>query len=134
MSSNKIGVHPDGVNPLRPGVYTPAIVANGFVFVSGVLGADPVTKKMVEGTMLDRFHQIMKNLKVILEAAGSSIEDAVEVNVFLTKISDSDVLSPAYKTYWGDLMPARTCVAVKELPYGSDIELKCVAVLSNKAS
>ncbi|KAH6877200.1 Endoribonuclease L-PSP/chorismate mutase-like protein [Thelonectria olida] len=132
--SNKIGVYTDDAPVLRPGVYTPAIVANGFVFVSGVLGADPMTKKMVEGTMTDRFHQIMKNLKAVLEKAGSSVEDAVEVNVFLVDIDDVDALSPVYKTYWGDLMPARTCVAVKALPYGSDIEIRCVAVLSNNTS
>ncbi|KAM5347245.1 hypothetical protein ACJ41O_010250 [Fusarium nematophilum] len=132
MASTKVGVFTDDAPVLRPGVYTPAIVANGFVFVSGVLGADPETKMMVEGTMIDRFHQIMRNLKVILEKAGSSVEDAVEVNVFLTDIADADVLSPVYKTYWGDLMPARTCVAVKDLPYGSDIEIRCVAVVSRR--
>ena len=55
MPPNKIGVFADDSPVLRPGVYTPAIIANGFVFVSGVLGADPVTKRMVEGSMLDRY-------------------------------------------------------------------------------
>jgi enamine deaminase RidA (YjgF/YER057c/UK114 family) len=55
MSSNKIGVFTDKAPTLRPGVYTPAIIANGFIFMSGVLGADPVTKQMVEGTVVDRF-------------------------------------------------------------------------------
>jgi enamine deaminase RidA (YjgF/YER057c/UK114 family) len=50
----------------------------------------------------------MKNLKVVLEKANSSLEEVVEVNVFLTNIDDADVLSPAYREYWGDLMPART--------------------------
>lgn len=53
-------------------------------------------------------HQIMRNLGVILVEAMSSLNDVVEVTVFLTNIADADVLSPAYKTYWGDLMPART--------------------------
>ena len=55
-------------------------------------------------------HQIMKNLKAVLHRAGSSLEDVVEVNVFLTNIDDADLLSSAYKEYWGDLMPARTYV------------------------
>lgn len=50
----------------------------------------------------------MRNLGVILVEAMSSLNDVVEVTVFLTNIADADVLSPAYKTYWGDLMPART--------------------------
>lgn len=55
MSLNKLGVITDDAPTLRPGVYTPAIIANGFVFTSGVLGADPITKKMVRGTVIDRF-------------------------------------------------------------------------------
>jgi enamine deaminase RidA (YjgF/YER057c/UK114 family) len=126
MSPSRVGVFADDAPVLRPGVYTPAIIANGFVFTSGVLGADPVTKKMVDGTMVDRFvstnvlsfvilltlaqHQIMRNLKQILEKAGSGIEHVVEVSVFLTDIDDADSLSPAYVQYWGDLMPARTYV------------------------
>jgi 2-iminobutanoate/2-iminopropanoate deaminase len=55
MSLKKVGVFTDEAPTLRPGVYTPAIVANGFVFTSGVLGADPITKKMVPGTVIDRF-------------------------------------------------------------------------------
>lgn len=55
MLSQKQPVYADDAPVLRPGVYTPAIVANGLVFVSGVLGADPVTRKMVEGTVIDRF-------------------------------------------------------------------------------
>ncbi|PNP46512.1 hypothetical protein TGAMA5MH_01970 [Trichoderma gamsii] len=131
MSLNKLGVFTDDAPTLRPGVYTPAIIANGFVFTSGVLGADPITKKMVRGTVIDRFHQIMRNVEAILKQAGSSIENVVEVTVFLTNIIDADELSLAYKPYWGDLKPARTCVAVKELPYGSDIELKCIAVVAD---
>ncbi|KAL6817647.1 Endoribonuclease L-PSP [Trichoderma camerunense] len=129
MSFQKVGVFTDEAPTLRPGVYTPAIVAKGFVFTSGVLGADPITKKIVQGTIIDRFHQIMKNLEAILQQANSGLEGVVEVTVFLTNILDADELSVPYKTYWGDLKPARTCVAVKELPYGSDIEIKCVAVV-----
>ncbi|RFU75944.1 endoribonuclease l-psp [Trichoderma arundinaceum] len=148
MSLKKVGVFTDDAPTLRPGVYTPAIIANGFVFTSGVLGADPTTKKIVSGTVIDRFvrylnlfslslaqahciaqHQIMRNLDAILKQANSGLESVVEVTVFLTNILDADELSLAYKTYWGDLKPARTCVAVKELPYGSDIELKCIAVV-----
>ncbi|KAH8879249.1 Endoribonuclease L-PSP [Thozetella sp. PMI_491] len=131
MSSAKVGVFTDEAPTLRPGVYTPAIIANGFVFTSGILGADPVTKHMVEGTVIDRFHQIMRNLTAVLKQAGSNLESVVEVTIFLTNILDADTLTPVYKSYWGTLKPARTCVAVKELPYSSDIELKCVAVLSN---
>lgn len=55
MPSQRVGAFTKEAPTLRPGVYTPAIIANGFVFTSGVLGADPITKKMVEGTVIDRF-------------------------------------------------------------------------------
>ncbi|KAM0512071.1 hypothetical protein ACHAPE_009219 [Trichoderma viride] len=71
----------------------------------------------------------MRNVEAILKQAGSTLENVAEVTVFLTNMLDADELSLAYKSYWGDLKPARTCVAVKELPYGSDIELKCIAVV-----
>ncbi|KAJ4079888.1 hypothetical protein NW760_015250 [Fusarium oxysporum] len=69
----------------------------------------------------------MKNLSAILQQAGSNIENAVDVTVFLDNIDNADILSAPYLTYWGEVKPARTCVAVKNLPYGSDIEIKCVA-------
>lgn len=55
MTPNKTGVFTEDAPTLRPGVYTPAIVANGLVFVSGVLGADPVTKEIIGGSMIDRY-------------------------------------------------------------------------------
>lgn len=60
MSLKKVGVFTNDAPTLRPGVYTPAIIANGFVFTSGVLGADPITKKMVGGTVIDRFVRHIK--------------------------------------------------------------------------
>ncbi|KAJ4250185.1 hypothetical protein NW762_012000 [Fusarium torreyae] len=108
MATQKQPIYTDDAPVLRPGVYTPAIVANGFVFVSGVLGADPVTKEMVPGTVIDRFHQIMKNLSAVLKQAGSNIESTVDVTVFLDNIDNADVLSAPYLTYWGDVKPART--------------------------
>ncbi|KAF2169953.1 hypothetical protein M409DRAFT_19568 [Zasmidium cellare ATCC 36951] len=60
------------------------------------------------------------------------MNDVVEVNVFLTNIEDSNDLTPEHIKYFGELKPARTAVAVKELPYGSDIEIKCVAVQSSR--
>ncbi|UNI24301.1 hypothetical protein JDV02_010057 [Purpureocillium takamizusanense] len=108
MTPNRVGVFTDRAPTLRPGVYTPAIVANGLVFTSGVLGADPVTKQMVKGTVIDRFHQIMRNLGAVLTEAGSSLNDVVGVDVFLTNIADADDLTPVYMEYWGDLMPTRT--------------------------
>ncbi|KAK4504195.1 hypothetical protein PRZ48_005111 [Zasmidium cellare] len=129
---SRTGVFTDKAPTLRPGVYSHAIVANGFVFTSGVLGADPVTKKIIEGTVIDRFHQVMRNLDAVLTEGGSSLNDVVEVSVFLTSIEDANDLTPEYIKYFGEPKPARTAVAVKQLPYDSDIEIKCVAVQSRR--
>jgi enamine deaminase RidA (YjgF/YER057c/UK114 family) len=63
----------------------------------------------------------------VLEAAGSSLEDVFKVNVFLADMKDFGEMNEVYKTYWGDVKPARTCVAVKQLPLGTDVEIEWVA-------
>ncbi len=90
-------------------------------------------------------HQCLKNLSEVLEAAGSSLEKCVEVNVFLADMDDFAKMNEVYKEYFGDVKPARTfvsfftfpfgagltlsrCVAVKTLPLNTDVEIKCIAV------
>lgn len=74
-------------------------------------------------------HQCIRNLTAVLSAAGSAIENVVKVNVFLTTMQNFAAMNEAYKQYWGEIKPGRTCVAVKELPFGTDVEIECVAVL-----
>jgi len=112
-----------------PGIYSQAIVANGFVFCSGQVPMDPTTMKLAEGDVQAHTHQCIRNLGVVLEAAGSSLDKVVEVNVFLADINDFAKMNEIYTQYWGVVKPARTCVAVKTLPLNTDVEIKCVAVL-----
>jgi enamine deaminase RidA (YjgF/YER057c/UK114 family) len=129
-----------------PGIYSQAIVAGGFVFVSGAVPMDAQTMKLIDGDIqahtVSHFlyqhsrdetekiqHQCIKNLAAILEAAGSSIDKVVKVNVFLADMADFAKMNEVYCTYWGDIKPCRTCVAVKELPLGTDVEIECTAVL-----
>lgn len=65
----------------------------------------------------------------MLAAAGSSLEHVFKVNVFLADMKDFGPMNEAYKTYWGTPKPSRTCVAVKQLPLGTDVEIECQAVL-----
>ncbi|KEF61512.1 endoribonuclease L-PSP [Exophiala aquamarina CBS 119918] len=112
-----------------PGIYSQAIVANGFVYCSGQVPMDPATSKLAEGDIQAHTHQCIKNLGVVLEAAGSSLDKAVEVNVFLSDMNDFAKMNEIYMQYWGEVKPARTCVAVKTLPLNTDVEIKCIAVL-----
>ncbi|KAJ5354355.1 uncharacterized protein N7496_012788 [Penicillium cataractarum] len=115
--------------PPLPGIYSQAIVANGFVYCSGCVPMDAQTGKIVDGDITVHTHQCIKNIKNILEAAGSDIEKVVKVNVFLSNMDDFAAMNSVYTLYWGDIKPARTCVAVKTLPLNTDVEIECVAVL-----
>ncbi|EEU42388.1 uncharacterized protein NECHADRAFT_40039 [Fusarium vanettenii 77-13-4] len=111
-----------------------AIIANGFVFTSGALAMDPQTGKIIDGDIEAHTHQIIRNLGAILEEAGSSINDVVEVNIFLSDLKYYAKMNEVYQNYWGDIKPARTCVAVKTLPLNANIEIKCVGVVTKPKS
>ncbi|KAB2581090.1 2-iminobutanoate/2-iminopropanoate deaminase [Lasiodiplodia hormozganensis] len=112
-----------------PGIYSQAIVANGMVYCSGAVAMDPVTMKLVDGDVQAHTHQCIKNLTAVLEASGTTIENVVKVNVFLSNMDDFAAMNEVYMTYWGDVKPCRTCVAVKTLPLNTDVEIECIAVL-----
>ncbi|KAE8380484.1 YjgF-like protein [Aspergillus bertholletiae] len=113
-------------------VLSQAVVYNGMVYVSGSLGIIPSTGKFVEGTVADRTDQIFRNISAILKGAGSDLANIVKVNIFLTDMSNFQIMNEAYaRNMPSGVMPARTCVAVKELPFGSDVEIECMAALKS---
>ncbi|EGR48928.1 hypothetical protein MKX07_006970 [Trichoderma sp. CBMAI-0711] len=128
MSGKEAVLTSNAPKPL-PGIYSQAIKANGMVFVSGAVPMDPVTMQLIDGDIQAHTHQCIKNLSAILEAAGSSLEKVVKVNVFLADMGDFAKMNEVYSTYWGDVKPCRTCVAVKTLPLNTDVEIECTAVL-----
>ncbi|KAF5130246.1 RutC family protein [Metarhizium brunneum] len=127
--ASKVAVSTDKAPKPLPGIYSQAIKANGMVFVSGAIALDAETGKLVDGDVQAHTHQCIKNLSAILEAAGSSIEKVVKVNVFLANMADFAKMNEVYTTYWGDVKPCRTCVAVKTLPFDTDVEIECTALL-----
>ncbi|KAH7323077.1 Endoribonuclease L-PSP/chorismate mutase-like protein [Stachybotrys elegans] len=129
---SRVPVLTDKAPKPRP-IYSQAIVANGLVFCSGQLPKD-LNGKIVEGTVQDRTHQCIANLRAVLEAAGSSLDNVVEVNVFLSDMDDFAKVNEVYEQYWGDIKPARTCVAVKTLPDRTDVEIKCVGLIKPKSN
>ncbi|CAI7665961.1 unnamed protein product [Penicillium manginii] len=112
-----------------PGIYSQAVVANGFVYCSGCVPMDASTGKLIDGDIKAHTHQCIKNISHILEAAGSDILKVVKVNVFISNMDDFADMNSVYTLYWGDVKPARTCVAVKTLPLNTDVEIECVAIL-----
>jgi len=109
-------------------VYSQAIVANGFVYCSGQIPADK-TGTIVDGDVKVHTKQCLDNLAAVLEAAGSSIQSVVKVNVFLADMKDFADMNEVYEQAFGTPKPARSCVAVKTLPKNVDVEIECIAVV-----
>ncbi|TGO79381.1 hypothetical protein BELL_0034g00140 [Botrytis elliptica] len=99
------------------------------VFVSGQLPAD-FEGNLVEGTMREKTEAVLKNLQEVLVTAKSSLDRIVKVQVFLTDMKDFAEMNQEYEK-WITHKPARSCVAVKELPKGVNIEIECIAMPLN---
>jgi 2-iminobutanoate/2-iminopropanoate deaminase len=115
--------------PAAIGPYAQAIKANGFVFTAGQGGVDPSTGKLVAGGVEAQTEQTMKNLAAILKAAGTSLRQAVKTTVFLTDIANFAAMNKVYQGWVKESPPARSTVAVKDLPLGALVEIEVVAVV-----
>lgn len=112
--------------PTPAGPYSHAVVANGFVFISGQGPVDPETGAMPDA-FADQVRQTFKNARTILEAAGAGLDDVVKVNAYLTDLTRFAEFNEVYKEFFQDDPPARTTVATALL--GILVEVDCVAVL-----
>ena len=113
------------------GPYSQAIKAGGFVFVAGEKGIDPRTNQMVPGGTAAETRQTLENVKVILEAAGSSFDLAVATTVYLVDIGDFAAMNAVYAEYFQVNPPGRTTVAVSALPAGARVEITVTALLAS---
>jgi len=113
--------------PQAIGPYSQAVIGGGFVFVSGQIHLKP-NGDLVEGTIEEQTHQVMKNLMAILESAKVSFKNVVKVTIYLTDISVFGKVNAVYKSYMVEPYPARETVGVKELPRGAKIEISMIAV------
>lgn len=114
--------------PPAAGPYSHAIkTANGFIYVSGQIPYTP-DGKPIEGDFQAKSDQVIKNCLSIVEDAGSSVENVVKCNIFLTDISNFGAFNEVYSKYFSVHKPARSCVAVKELPLGVPLEMEVIAV------
>ncbi len=110
--------------PAPAGPYSHAVVANGFVYVSGQGPVDPETGEMPDG-FTDQVRQTLRNLRTILEAAGSGLDDVVKVNAYLTDLTRFAEFNEVYREFFGNDPPARTTVATALL--GILVVVDCVA-------
>jgi 2-iminobutanoate/2-iminopropanoate deaminase len=118
-------IQPDSITKPR-GHYSPAVVHNGFVFVSGQLPLDSAGKPV--GTTIDeQMLQCLRNIDEILQASGSSISRVVKATVFVTDIADWPKVNAVFASYFGEHRPARVVVPVGRLIDGILVEVDCIA-------
>ena len=113
--------------PAPAGPYFHAVVADGFVFISGQGPVNPETGTMPEA-FADQVRQTFKNVQTILKAAGSSLADVVKANAYVTDLSRFAEFNDVYKEFFRDNPPARTTVATALL--GILVEVDCIAAIS----
>jgi len=114
--------------PAAIGPYSQAIVANGMVFASGQIPIIPATGEIAEGDITAQAEQVMKNVGAILSAAGTDYSHVVKTTCFLAEIADFAAFNAVYEKYFTG-KPARSCVAVKQLPKNVLVEVEVTAVL-----
>ena len=115
--------------PKAIGPYAQAIKANGFIYTAGQIPIDPKTGNFVEGGISEQTRQVLENLKAVLAAAGSSLDQVVKTTVFLKNMADFPAMNEIYGDYLGNAKPARSTVAVAELPRGALVEIDLVALV-----
>jgi 2-iminobutanoate/2-iminopropanoate deaminase len=115
--------------PFQGAPYNQAIVANGFVFVAGQLGLEPGSKDIVDGGITPQTEQAFANLRAILAAAGSSLDNLVKTTVFLRNLDDFAAMNDVYASHIGETPPARSTVEVGRLPAGALVEIEAIALV-----
>ena len=110
------------------GPYSQAVVCGNILYTSGQIGLDPETGAMVENNIRVQTERVMKNLSAVLEVAGTSFDNVVKTTCFLADISDFAVFNEVYGSYITSA-PARSCVAVKDLPKGALVEVEVIALI-----
>ena len=112
--------------PAAIGPYSQAIVAGNLVFTSGQIPLNPATGQMEGSNITEQTHRVCQNLQAVLEAAGASLQSAVKTVCFLGDMADFAAFNEVYAQYFTE-KPARSCVAVKDLPKGALVEVEVVA-------
>lgn len=113
--------------PAAVGPYSQAIKCGNLVFLSGQIGIDPETGKLVEGGVEIQARQIFKNIGAVLQEVGADLSRVVKATVFLKDMADFKRVNEIYAQHFQPPYPARSAVAVRELPLSVDIEIEVIA-------
>ncbi len=113
--------------PKAIGPYSQAVQIGQTLYISGQLGIDPAAGRLVDGGTAEQARQALLNIQAIVTAAGFSIQDVVQVQIFLADMADFAAVNEVYKTFFLEPYPARAAVQAAGLPAGARIEILAVA-------
>ena len=116
--------------PAAVGPYSQAIRIGELVYTAGQIGIVPASGTIEGRTIEEQTHQVLHNLKAVLEAAGSGLDRVVKTTVFLKDINDFKAMNAVYATYFPSEPPARSAIQAAALPLGAMVEIEAIALVS----
>ena len=116
-----------GHAPAAIGPYSQGVIADGWVWTAGQVALDPETGELVGTDAATQADRALRNVKAIVEAAGSSLDSVVRATVYLANMDDFAAVNEVYARYFTDAFPARVTVEVSRLPLGALVEIDAVA-------
>ncbi|HMU91976.1 MAG TPA: RidA family protein [Anaerolineales bacterium] len=114
--------------PKAIGPYSQAIRTDAFIFTAGQIGIDPTTGELISGAVEEQTRQALSNLRNVIEAAGSNMDNVVKTTVFLKDMADFPKMNAIYAEFFGENPPARSTIAVAALPKGGLVEVEAVVL------
>ena len=115
--------------PKAIGPYSQAVRAGALLFLAGQVPLDPATGSLVPGDVAAQTHRVMRNLKAVIEAAGSSLDAVVKTTIYLADLGDFKAVNEVYGSYFTPPAPARATVQVARLPLDARVEIDAIARL-----
>lgn len=113
--------------PKAIGPYSQAVIAHGFAFLSGQIPLDPATNTLIEGDVAAQTERVLENLKAVLSACGSGLDQVVKTTVFLKSMDEFAKVNEVYGRYFKENPPARATVEAARLPRDVRVEIECIA-------
>ena len=117
--------------PAAIGPYSQAIRCGQFIYTSGQIPLDPATGEIVGSDIQTQTERVLQNVQALLKSAGASLDSVIKTTVFLTSMNDFSAMNAVYANYFEGHTPARSAVAVAELPRKALIEIECVALTND---
>lgn len=115
--------------PAPIGPYSQAVESNGLIFTSGQIAIDPKTNRLIDGDVKEQARLVFENLKAVLEAGASGLDNVLKTTIYLQNMSDFGEVNEIYAKYFGQALPARSTVEVSRLPKDVLIEVDCIATI-----